>query len=133
MSNDKEGRGKLEKDHRSYWLGDVFMDQSLAWVVDERVIGNHHYELRNLCLGKEAEVVPILKRDKPIPDNMHARRRAVLMQILETDQISQKEPGDAGATTTRRRRAERRGFTWFTRYRKKDARRTKAGQRFSYR
>ena len=67
---------------KSYWLEDVFIDQGWCWAIEEIEKDDGHNELVSLCLGSEAEIVPILKGDKPIPEDMHPRRRAILTEIL---------------------------------------------------
>ena len=59
-----------------------------AWAVELVEIepmpdGKRRWDARALCLGKEADILPILRGKAPVPDNMHARRKAVLEGILE--------------------------------------------------
>jgi hypothetical protein len=35
-----------------------------------------------LCLGKEEDIVPVLKGIKPVPEDIHPRRRAILSELL---------------------------------------------------
>lgn len=96
-SNDKSGdRG------RSYWLGEVFVDQGWAWstqLVEAKPVEGERrcWQAIPLCLGREDDIVPILKGERPIPDDMHPRRRFTLQQILEVNGHGRVE-GALGAT-----------------------------------
>lgn len=91
-------KGKRKAKGKSYWLDDVFIDQGWAWASEEIEADNGHYDLMPLCLGKESEIVPVLKGSKPIPEDMHLRRKAILEEILGT---KEKENERVSKPTTR--------------------------------
>ena len=77
----------LEQKHRSYWLGGVFVNQGLAWTTTlieiEPVEDKRRWEAIPFCLGIEDDVVPIIKGKKPVPKNMAARRRNILLEVMQ--------------------------------------------------
>lgn len=117
---------------RSYWLGEVFIDQGWAWGNDfvEKEPRAPLVRCRGtlpLCLGKEDDVIPILKGNEPIPEDIHPRRRAVLEKILEETQ-------DGGIKTASGASGlQRGGNAGALRHRKRDARRVKAREGLSHR
>ena len=81
---------------RSYWLGEVFVDQGWAWGtgligIDATKDERRCWQALPLCLGREDDIVPILKGNRPIPEDMHPRQKALLVSILE-----EMEPGGNG-------------------------------------
>ena len=73
---------------RSYWLGEVFLDQGWAWTLDLVDVQPEENEVRRrrvipICLGMEEEVKPVLKGYSPIPDKMGPRHRTILARLLE--------------------------------------------------
>jgi len=106
FSND-ETKAPSSQGH-PYWLnGQVYFLDGKAYGLDE--------ELETVCLGKEAEILPVLKGDKPIPKDIQGSRRAVLESILE-------EKEDATATATRGRRPVRSRPIGVIRHREKNPR-----------
>ena len=87
---------KQVKNSRAEWSedGQVFFCDGHAWGLEDN--------LNTICLGKSDEVKAILKGEKPIPDNMHTRRKAVLEQIL-------RESGNGTESTEIGRRSLQRG------------------------
>jgi len=111
---------ELKKDHRSLWVDDMFIVGSQAFGVAP--------DLKTVLLGRAEDILPVLKRERPIPDNATPSQRKVLAQILDD-----LEARDARTTEVRGRRVVRSRLIGVTRHRKKDAGRTKARKRFSYR
>jgi len=78
--------GDSMSESRSYWLGDVFVDQGWCWVTDflevQLADGKTHLEARPLCLGSEVDIVPVLKGQRTVPHDMYPRRRHVLLEII---------------------------------------------------
>jgi hypothetical protein len=108
------------KDHRDYRLGEVFFAGGKAWGVDE--------ELRTICLGKEEDILPVLKGEKPIPDSATPSQRKVLAQILEDMEFRH-----AGTTEVRGSRPVRSRPIGVVRHRQTDSGRPKARKRFPIR
>jgi len=52
-------------------------------------------------LGKKDDIVPILKGQRPVPDDMHPKRRFLLQQIPEANEHGGVE-ANAGATSLQR-------------------------------
>jgi hypothetical protein len=68
---------------RAYWLGQVYVLDGYCW--GTHLIGN---EFVNIPLGKECEIVPILKgQTQTIPDSLSSIQRTVLQRILEEEGI----------------------------------------------
>lgn len=124
--NGKDSRGESY----SYWLGEVFIDQGWAWstelVETQPVDGGKRWQAHPICLGTEDDVVPILKGDKQIPDDLNPRRRAILESMVEVNQHGRAE----GAL--RASRLQRRGYARAFRHRQKDARRLKAREGLAF-
>ena len=78
----KSGHAESSEARRSYWLGEVFVDQGWAWGTElvevEPVDGRRCWQVCPLCLGREDEIVPILRGYGQIPEDMHPRRRALI-------------------------------------------------------
>ena len=117
---------------RSYWLGEVFIDQGWAWATEVVEVEpgdgeNRGWDAVPLCLGREEDILPILKGRKDIPDNMHPRRKALLESILEVNKHGGVEvaPGATGLQRGSHARA--------TRSRQRDTRRLKAREGLSFR
>jgi len=108
---------KEQPKHRDYWVGEAFFAGGYGWGIDE--------ELRTICLGKEEDIVPVLKGKANIPDSLSPRQRVVLSQILEDMEVT-----DAGATEVGGRRPVRTRPIGVTRHRQKDSRRAKTRKRF---
>jgi hypothetical protein len=74
------------KQKPEYWFDGVCIHDGWAWATEivevEPVDGRRRWDTFPLCLGKDTEILPILKGDAPIPEDMHRRRRAVLELIL---------------------------------------------------
>jgi hypothetical protein len=73
---------------KSYWHGEVYIDEyGWAWGTEVSemgpVGGKKCWKTWPLCLGTASDVVPILKGNEPIPEEMHPRRKALLELILE--------------------------------------------------
>jgi len=95
----KSDRTESSEVQRSYWLGEVFFLDGWAWATELVEVEPEGGESRRwdsvpLCLGREEDVLPILKGRNEIPADMHPRRRALLESILEGN-----EYGRAEATT----------------------------------
>ena len=131
-------RGRLKKNagdsrHESpaYWIGDVFIDQGWCWVTDfvevYSIDNKERMEARPLCLGSEDDIVPILRGHKPIPDDIHPRRRALLESVIEEAQHGGIKT-DPRATRLQRGRHAR-----ALRHRQKDLRRLKAREGLAFR
>jgi len=128
----RKDNGKIGDRVRSYWLVEVFVDQGWAWSTEPTEVKPMEgeracEEALPLCLGREDDIVPILKGQKPIPDDMHPRRRFVPQQILEVNGYGRIEV-TFGATRLQRSRHAR-----AVRHRQKDARRLKAREGLSFR
>jgi hypothetical protein len=110
-------------DSRSYWLGEVFFTGGYGWGI--QLVVN---EFKNICLGREEDIIPVLKGQKTIPEDYPARQRIVLTHILED--MGGK---DAGATETRGSRSIRSRPIGVVRHRQKNAGRPTARKRFPIR
>ena len=93
MSRKKERPGEefknsqdRESHNRSYWFGEVFIDQAWAWVTElievEPADGGRCWQALSLCLEQEDDIVPILKGYQPVPEDMQSRWRRVLLEII---------------------------------------------------
>ncbi|MFQ6122376.1 MAG: hypothetical protein ACE5LA_04880 [Dehalococcoidales bacterium] len=55
---------------RSYWLGEVFLNQGWAWATELVEVApadnGNCWQAVPLCLGREDEIIPILKAQQPI-------------------------------------------------------------------
>lgn len=84
MSTDLEIEQPKQKP--GFWFDGVFIDQGWCWGTElveiEPVDGKRRWNTFPICLGREHDIVPILKGDMDIPECMHPRRRAVLELIL---------------------------------------------------
>lgn len=125
---DSTGKG------RSYWTEDVqvFFNDGWAWateLVEKEATPpvERCQEAPPLCRGREGDIMPILKGDKPIPGDMHPRRRAVLEKILKVIGHGRAK-GATGATCIQRGRN-----AGITRGRQRHARRLKARKGISLR
>ena len=49
-----------------------------------------------ICLGRKDDIIPILKGEKPIPDDMSPRRIAVIKKILEVTEDERELDARAG-------------------------------------
>jgi len=82
----KDGRSSEDK-RRSYWLGEVFVDQGWAWATElvqiEPLDDGKRWQALPLCLGREADIIPILEGQGAVPQEMHPRRRQVLLEVRE--------------------------------------------------
>jgi len=122
---------RSEDKRRSYWLGEVFIDQGWGWgtelIETEPVDGRRCWQALPLCLGREDDIVPILRGQRQIPDDMHQRRRALLESILEVNKRGGAEvaPGATGLQRGSHARA--------IRSRQRNARRLKAREGLSFR
>jgi len=114
---------------RSYWFGEVFFDQGWAWGTElvemDSTEGMRRWQAFPICLGREETILPVVRGEKAIPDDMHERRKAVLKSILEVN--------DNGRVNSRATGLQRGGNTRAIRYRQKDTRRLKARERLSLR
>lgn len=74
VNTEVKKRGRSRKDgssrssatrNRSYWLGEVFVDQGWVWGTElvevDPLHGKRRWEAGPLCLGREDDIVPILK------------------------------------------------------------------------
>ena len=43
------------------------------------------WDVRGICLGRKDDIIPILKGEKPIPEDMSPRKVAVIKKILEVN------------------------------------------------
>ena len=78
----------------NYWIGEVEVDQGRCWTTVLVDTPDGKVVTTALCLGKEQDIVPILKRKSPIPDNLNPKIMAVLMDILaKSDAGEQKKRG----------------------------------------
>ena len=79
---------------RSYWLGEVFIDQGWTWSTElvevDPVDDRRRWQALPLCLGREDDIVPILKGHEQMPEDMHPRRGALLLSILEVNKYGGK-------------------------------------------
>ena len=125
----KSGHAESSEAQRSYWVGEVFFDQGWAWGTElvevEPIDSRRCWQVYPLCLGKEDEIVSILRGYKQIPDDMHPRRRALLASILEANEYGGVEV-TPGAT-----HLQRSGYAQAAGHRQKDARRLKAREGLS--
>jgi hypothetical protein len=115
---------------RCYWFDDIFMHDGYAWateLIEREMINKKIWDCKPLCLGMEAEIVPILKGNQPIPDHMHPRRKAILETIVK-EKSSGRDQAFIGRSGMERKRTPR-----TLRYRQKDSRRVKARKRLSRR
>ena len=55
-----------QKQHRDYWIGEVFFSQGHAWGVDE--------QLDTIWLGAEEDILPVLEGDKHYQIRSHRSR-----------------------------------------------------------
>ncbi len=89
---------KAKPTRRSYWLDEVFVDYyAWCWATERILVDDDYADFMPICLGRESEIVPILKGDKPIPEDVHPRRRAILVEILaakekENERVSKPTP-----------------------------------------
>jgi hypothetical protein len=132
----KRGRPKKanqpDDKSRSCWFGEVFINDGWAWGTE--LVGvkpgkdeTERWEAIPLCLGKEEDIVPVLKVQAQIPDDIHPRRRALLESILEVN-------GRGGIeTNSRTAYIQRRSRPRTARHKQKDTRRLKARQGLSFR
>jgi len=118
----KSGKDWRGEGH-SYWLSEVFFTGGYGWGIE--LVGN---EFKNICLGKEEGIVPVLKGEKPIPEDYPPRQRIVLAQILQDTEVRY-----AGTAEVRGSRSVRSRPIGVTRHRQKDTRRPKAGKRLPVR
>ena len=86
-----------------YYEGEVCLHSGRAWAIELVEIeptpdGRRRWDARALCLGKEGDILPILRGKAPIPEGIHPRRKAVLRGILER---GQNERADREATNTK--------------------------------
>jgi len=112
--------GSEQKQHRDHWVGEIFFTGGYGWGEDN--------DLRTICLGREEDVLPALKGEKPIPEDYPLKQRRVLAQILEDMEVRY-----AGATETRRSRTVRSRPIGVIRHRQRHAGRPKARKGFSRR
>ncbi len=117
---------------RSYWFDEVFINDGCVWGTELVEVKPNKGEARRwdalpLCLGREDDIVPTLKGDAQIPEDMHPRRRALLESMLEVYKRGGVE------TDSRTTGLQRRGHPRTTRHRQKDTRRLKARQGLSFR
>lgn len=117
---------------RTYWLGEVFFNDGWAWGTElaekePTPPAVKCWGCPPICLGREKDILPILKGERPVPQEMHPRRRAVLEKILEETQ-------DGGIKTASGASGlQRGGNAGALRHRKRDARRLKAREGLSRR
>ena len=83
-------RGRPRKRHqdsrgvvRSYWFGEVFITDHWTWGTELVEVEPGEGEIRRcealpLCLGREDDIVPVLKGEAQMPDDMDRRRRTLL-------------------------------------------------------
>lgn len=107
----------------SYWsqCGNVHFVDGWAWgteLIEKEPTppALRCWECQPICLGQEEEILAILKGDKPIPEDMQPRRRAVLEEILEGNRNERHQ------TTPRASRLQRGGHTRTHGSRQKDLR-----------
>jgi len=81
--------GSEQKQHRDYWVGEVFFCDGHAWGVDE--------SLKTLWLGKEEDILPVVKDEREMLNHLSPKQKLVLAQLLEI-----MEEQDAGTKQTRR-------------------------------
>jgi hypothetical protein len=108
------------KEHQDYWLGDIFFTGGYGWGVDS--------ESRTICLGREENILPVLKGENPIPEDYPVKQRRVLAQILEDMEVRY-----AGTTETRRSHSVRSRPIGVIRHRQRHAGRPKARKGFPIR
>ena len=99
----KGGRQQIAK-CRSHWLDDIFVDQGWCWATERIEIDSDHADLMPLCLGRKSEIVPILRDDKPIPEDIHPRRRAILEEILRAKEREHERVSNLTVRATRLQR-----------------------------
>lgn len=75
---EKERKQKV----RTYWLDGLFFDQGKCWATNMIAAGDGRYEAEPLFLGEEPVIVPILKGDMVIPEDLHPQQRRILTEIL---------------------------------------------------
>jgi len=67
----KYSRQDSRGDSGSYWFGEVFVDQGWTWSTElievDPVDGKRCWQALPLCLGREDDIIPILKGDRHIP------------------------------------------------------------------
>jgi len=83
----------------SYWVGDVFIVHGWCWTTDLVEVatddGGKYWEAVPLCLGSEGDILPVLRGQKPVPVDIHPRRRVALLEILGvTDQEDRRSYGN---------------------------------------
>jgi hypothetical protein len=64
-----------QKQHRDYWIGEVFFSQGRAWGVAKT--------LKTVCLGREEDILSVVKDGREIPEYLSPTQRLVLAQLLE--------------------------------------------------
>ena len=122
---DKASQGS-EARSRSYWSedGQVFFNDGQAWATElveaDTTESRKHSAVFPLYLGREEEILAILRGEKAIPKDIHHRRRAVLNSILEVSQIGRAEVANGAFGL------QRGGHARATGHRQKDIRRLKA-------
>ena len=72
---------KMRKSMTNYWIGEVQVEQGFCWTTV--IAGNY---AKALCLGKESDIVPVLKKQVPIPDNLPLAITKALIEILNTQE-----------------------------------------------
>lgn len=89
----------------SHWLGELFINEGPVRASELVEIGpvdcGRHWEVYPICLGWEQDILPIMKGAKPIPEDMHPRRRTVLERVPEANRHGGDEV-DSGATGLQR-------------------------------
>jgi len=132
----KRGRprkaSKTDDKDRDYWFGEVFIHYGWAWGTELVEVEPGEGETRRwdvlpLCLGREENIVPILKGEVQIPEDMHPRRKALLASILEVNINGRFEAGSRAFSVQRGSHARA------LRHGKGNVRRLKARERLSLR
>lgn len=116
---------------RSYWLGEVFLDQGWVWTlalieVQPGENESKRWQVVPVCLGMEEEVMPVLKGLSPIPDKFGPRCKTILARLLEAH-----DNGTVGSSAGAY--SKRRGNARTTRDRQRYPRRLKARKGLSFR
>lgn len=118
----KIGTPRQDDGGRSYWVGQVFINQCRCWAIDlvetESTDGRQQQNVRHIYLGSEDDIVPVLRGRKPVPAHLYPRQRRLLVEIME---ISSRHTGGVSrGTRTQRfsfRQGSSRGFRGHHRYR----------------
>ena len=127
QSDVPETRPRWSEDGKVFFLdGWVWVTELVEKAPEPSAIRS--WEGRPICLGREGIIIPILKGESPIPENMYPRCIVILEKILEDIDTNGRYEANPRAIGLQRRRLDR-----TLRHRQKDTRRLKAREGLSSR